>query len=971
MSILLPVDNMTMNSRDLFLAAKIFIAGIVFCILAGCVSGPTPPAPPPDPEPKQEVPVEDDIWTLLAKGEREKAMSLFFSSRMGVNETDSQGRTPLHYAAENKDPELAAFFLALGANVNAVDNDQRTPLSISAEKLDAPTAKILASAKANIHFPMKNSNTPARIAIRENGELLTALLNQASLSSTDSAGRTILHIAAELGNIAAVNTILGAGDSPFVEDKGGKTALDIVLERTDSSEYAAVAERLILAGAVSKKPIFSYLAPAVKDSNYNLRNADGMVPLHYMAREGYTGYIDFALERGADVNIKNASGESPLHEATRSGNLEIIKKLLDYKTVKDGQEYKADINAQDAKGNSVLHIAGPSGAGLDSVNLFLSRGANPNLRDEHGDSPLHVAIILNRNDVVRTLLSNGADVTIRNRDGKTPLYLAVEKNRDNQITLLLEKGADIFAVDNNGKTPFERAFEINSNLVYSMITKETISQNDSNGITILHLAVLKGGDIDIVSAILDKSAVFDRSLSVVNSRNMEGDTSLTIAVRKNSEAAGTLLLSRGADIFAVNAKGESPLSLTFPPLNSRNQDFRRWMINPQTLSARDGVGNTVLHYAAQWQLDFWIPLLIQMGAATEAVNATGETPLFFAARYNSPDTIKLLVSSGASLFARDFLGNSVLHAAVRWDAYQGAEAIIDLGLDVNCHALNGKTPLHDSISLWMHDMQALLIKNGANIEIRDKDGNTAFMEAVKAGNPASMEMLAGLGADTKTRNFEGDTALHVSAKTDRIDLSTQLLTWGVSIHARNAQDRTPFQIALNTSTRLVRTFLTRDRINSSDDFGYSPLHIAVQEKADAALVKIILELGARPNSVDQDGRTPLRLALDQNLLDTAALLVNYSESDVFYAARDGKTPADISLAGGEAMVKALFSGNSINAKDSSGNTILHYAARYGDPKMVTVLLDLGAQKSVKNIASESPAEIAVRWSHPEAAALLY
>jgi ankyrin repeat protein len=243
------------------------------------------------------------------------------------------------------------------------------------------------------------------------------------------------------------------------------------------------------------------------------------------------------------------------------------------------------------------------------------------------------------------------------------------------------------------------------------------------------------------------------------------------------------------------------------------------------------------------------------------------------------------------------------------------------------------------------------------------------MEAVMAGNPASMEMLAKLKADTNTRNFKGDTALHVSAAIDRIDLSTQLLAWGVSIHARNAQDRTPFQIALNSSARLVRTFLTRDRINTSDDYGYSPLHIAVKENASPALIYTILELGARQNSVDSEGRTPLRLALDMNLLDVATLLAD-NESDVFYAARDGKTPADISLAGGEAMVTALFSGSSINARDPLGNTILHYAARHGDPKMVSLLLSLGAQKEIKNIASESPAEIARRWGKPEAAALL-
>ena len=951
MSILVPVDNMYMNIRGLFLAANICVAGIILGILAGCASEPvTVDEPPPTPV----AAVEEDIWTLLARGETDKARS-FFSGRVNVNETDNRGRTPLHYAAENKDSVLAAFFIALGASVDAVDNDQRTPLGISAEKLDAPTAKILAAAGANIHFPMRNSDSPARIAVRENGDLLSALLNPVSLSSVDSAGRTILHIAAEAGNSNAVGTILRAGNSPFGKDRGGKTALDLAFERTDSRNHAAVAEQLILAGAVSEDPIFSYLAPAVKDSNYDLRSADGMAPLHYLAREGYMGYLSFALERGANVNIKNASGASPLHEATRSGNLQVIQRLLDY---------GAEINTQDAKGNSALHIASPPGTSLDSVNLFLSRGANPNIRDEHGDSPLHVAMVLNKSDeVVRALLSGGADVTIRNLDGKTPLYLAVEKNRPDKIPLLLSYKADIFAVDNNGITPFEKALNDSPYLVFSMITSETVFQNDSNGNTMLHLTVREGGDISVVGTILDRNA------SVANARNREGDTSLTIAVRNNQEAAGTLLLSRGADIFAANAKGESPLYLTFPPPESRSSDLRRWMLTPQTLTARDGLGNTALHYAAQWRLDYWIPLLIQMGSATEAINATGETPLFFAARYNSPSTIRLLVTNGASLAARDTLGNSVLHAAVRWNAYQGAQTIIALGLDVNCHALNGKTPLHDSIRWWMPEMQTLLINSGANIEIRDKDGNTACMEAVMAGNPASMEQLAKLGADTNTRNFQGDTPLHVSAAIDRIDLSTQLLAWGVSIHARNAQDRTPFQIALNSSARLVRTFLTRDRINSSDDFGLSPLHIAVQENASLVLINTILELGARQNSVDSEGRTPLRVALDLNRLETARLLAD-SGSDVFYAARDGKTPADISLAGGEATVNALFTGSSINSKDPLGNTILHYAARYGDPKMVSLLLSLGAQKEIKNIAAESPAEIALRWRHPEAAALL-
>jgi ankyrin repeat protein len=238
-------------------------------------------------------------------------------------------------------------------------------------------------------------------------------MNPVSLSSVDSTGRTILHIAADEGNAGAVDILLKGENNLNQKDNEGKTALDICLDRTDSQKHAETAELLVLSGGVSDRSLYTYFAPAARSSNYNIRSTGGMTPLHHISREGYMGYLAFVLEKKVDVNAKNASGATPLHEAARSGNVQVMEILLNH---------GADVNSQDAKGNSVLHMAIPRETHLDAINLFFSRGADPNLKDEHGDSPLHIAIILNRSEeIIQALLSNGADVTIRNLEGKTPL----------------------------------------------------------------------------------------------------------------------------------------------------------------------------------------------------------------------------------------------------------------------------------------------------------------------------------------------------------------------------------------------------------------------------------------------------------------------------------------------------------------------------------------------------------------------
>ena len=919
--------------NSLYFTAQLGLFAVLIACLNGCASAP-----------------EQNIWELL-RSKDDKARG-YFLGEVEVNARDENGKTPLHYAAEMNDAQLAAFFISIGADTNALDHSMQSPLGISIENGNEAITKLLASGGANIHLKIKNNKTAAALALERSPAVFRAILTPTTIEALDSSGKNILHIATIAGNVQAVHDILAVVTSSSQinkNDEKSNNALDYAFARPDSKSHMEIAELLILSGGFSENQMFNYMGPAVRGANFNIRRNEGLAPIHYAVMYSHTGLIAFLLDKKIDINIKTTSGATALHEAVRIGNFEVISML-----VKAG----ADVNARDAHNNTPLHTGIPANVHKEVINLLLAAGADPNLRDDHGDTPLHIVIILNRPlDVIQAFISGGSDVHIRNIQGKTPLYIAVQEGRSALVPVLLSKGSEIFAADNTGVTPFDMAVKSTDDIFNLMITPETVIQRDSAGNTMLHAAVRNRANPAQIARILDARALVD-------ARNRDGDTALHIAVRMNQKESSEFLISRGASIFSINSSGQSPLYHAFT-----SNGIREWIINPTTINARDGLGNNMLHYAAEWNLNNVIPVIIRNGLSVEEANSTGETPIFMAIKTNSPSTIRVLVDNNANINARDSQGNSILHTAVRWDARVSVETLITYRMDVNAHSLNGNTPLHDAVIYRMSEIETMLIRNNANLEVRNIDGNTPFMEAVRSGIIPSVEKLALNKADTSTRNIRGDTPLHIAVSTEQIEIVNTLLRMGASIHARNTRNRTPFQISLSISPAMVSTLLTADRINIPDDQGNSALHIAIQERSPENILRTIISRGARLNTVDSNGKTPLRLAVDINSWDAAKLIAD-AGADPFLTAVDNRNPAEISFSKGNTSIRALFSGRAINARDNSGNTILHLAAHLATPETLNLLIELGANKTIRNIASELPLDIAVRWNRSDNAVLL-
>ena len=84
--------------------------------------------------------------------------------------------------------------------------------------------------------------------------------------------------------------------------------------------------------------------------------------------------------------------------------------------------------------------------------LPFKAGADPNVKSEFGNTPLHDAIEKGQAGTAEVLIKAGADLNAKDRDGRTPLHYASEKGQAGTAEGLIKAGADLNAKDNNGHT---------------------------------------------------------------------------------------------------------------------------------------------------------------------------------------------------------------------------------------------------------------------------------------------------------------------------------------------------------------------------------------------------------------------------------------------------------------------------------------------------------------------------------------
>jgi ankyrin repeat protein len=208
---------------------------------------------------------------------------------------------------------------------------------------------------------------------------------------------------------------------------------------------------------------------------------------------------------------------------------------------------------------------------IKGVRAALGAGANPNVVDKDGYSPLHVAVREDRHDIAAVLLSKGADVNVRSPFGETALHL-VQSTKTAE--LLLSKGADVNPRDTEfGMTPLFNADAKVSAVLLS-----------------------HGADIEATSK--------------------EGHTPLAWSAYWDNLEKSRFLLSKGARVNAGAGKTKTALHIA---ANWGRIELAQLLIDHGAdVNARDDSGWTPLHWAAFEGGPEMVRFLISRGAAADA-----------------------------------------------------------------------------------------------------------------------------------------------------------------------------------------------------------------------------------------------------------------------------------------------------------------------------------------------------------------
>jgi uncharacterized protein len=240
------------------------------------------------------------------------------------------------------------------------------------------------------------------------------------------------------------------------------------------------------------------------------------------------------------------------------------------------------------------------------------------------------------------------------------------------------------------------------------------------------------------------------------------------------------------------------------------------------------------------------------------------------------------------------------------------------------------------------------------------------MRQLLSGHPSLGEM-----------DENGMTPLHVAVNARQAACVRLLLEAGADPMVRDRKGRNAFDAALRIpdlqDLRTISILLFSNQKKPGGPSGPMPWSLeSTAMRGQTGVTKMLLAMGADPNAIGTDGRTPLADAAFKGDLEAVRLLLAHG-AQVNAISKAGTQPIhDAALGDSAEVIRELVThGADINARTrDEAQTPLYIAAAMGKMKAVEALIALGADLKAKDFQGRTPLDAAERAGLTEVAAFL-